>query len=279
MKPSSDHDSPRRFIRRVVANLGVVVLLAGTMASTAEATSSTGTDAGIDDDHIFAGVSYHSDDSLARCEWSLPLPSYGLGARVGATTREWNGITWVLHQCTRDGVGLLVWLPDVTEDVVADTTRDAVRERVPALSGLFSPPPSNGVVKTPLWFWVPAALWRPISVTASVPTPRGVISMTTTATPVTLEFDPGDGTRRSVSCDGPGSPWSPLLGPTAESSCSYDFPRPSTRALNGVFRTRLSVVWEVTWRSNLGAFGRLPDLRLTSSTAMRVRELQTVVVR
>jgi hypothetical protein len=41
----------------------------------------------------------------------------------------------------------------------------------------------------------------------------------------------------------------------------------------------LDVVWSVTWRTNLGASGRLPDLRLGAFHNLRVRELQAVITR
>jgi hypothetical protein len=266
----------RRVAHHLVAFVAAALLSAGVPTSVRASTSS---EAGSDGDHIYAGITYDSESSFARCEWSLPLPSYGLGSRIGATTREWNGITWVLHQCTIDGEAQLVWLPQVTEESFAETTRDVVRDRVPMLDSLFSPHPARGLVKTPVWFWVPASLWRPVSVTARVPTPRGVITLTTTATPDALEFDPGDGTNRTTSCDGPGLAWTPAQPERPAPACSYEYPRASSTQPGGVFRARLTVVWRVTWRSNLGASGRLPDMRLGGGVAVRVRELQAVVVR
>jgi len=39
------------------------------------------------------------------------------------------------------------------------------------------------------------------------------------------------------------------------------------------------VVWSVTWRTNVGGAGRLPDLRLGAPYGIRVRELQAVILR
>lgn len=264
------------FLRHLLRIVGITFVVALTIPATTRASTS---DAGIDGDHIFAGVSYDSEHSLSRCEWSLPLPSYGLGGRTGATTREWNGIMWVLHQCAINEEVLLVWIPEVSTETIAESTRDVVRDRVPTFDHSFSPPRNRGVVKTPTWFWVHAALWRPISVTARVPTPRGIITMTTTATPESLEFHPGDGSGEVAECDGPGLPWSPLIPTVVTSPCSYRYDIPSSTRADGVFRSRLEVVWSVSWRTNIGGSGQLPKLRLGTPHTIRVRELQAVVTR
>lgn len=235
------------------------------------------TDAGVDGDHIFAGVSYESHDTFERCEWVLPQTTYRLGVRAGLTTREWSGKTWTLYDCERDGESWLVWLPDVTTEEVAESARDVVRGLVPMLLQGFSPPADRGLVKTPTWFWVSPLAWNPVSVTASVPTPRGILTVTTTATPETLEFSPGDDIGDTVSCDGPGLPWSPILPSFVDSECQYEYPLPSTVRDDGVFRARLDVVWRVTWRTNVGTAGRLPDLRTGSFHSLHIRELQAVV--
>ena len=234
-------------------------------------------DAGTDGDHIYAGISYDSNESLQRCRWMLPENLHGLGVSPGLSTRQWQGLTWYLYVCERDGETTLVWLPDVSTETVAESARDVVRELVPTLDHGFSPPPSHGLVKTPTWFWVHPALWRPVSVTASVPTPRGILTVTTTATPSALEFQPGDGRGDTVECDGPGLPWSSLLPSFVESACVYEYPLPSTTRRDGVFRARLDVVWDITWKTNVGTSGRLPDLRTGASHALRIRELQAVV--
>ena len=103
--------------------------------------------------------------------------------------------------------------------------------------------------------------------------------MTTTATPSSLEFHPGDGTGGVVDCDGPGLSWSPLLPSFVDSHCTSEYVIPSTQQQGGVFRARLDVVWSITWRTNVGGSGHLPDLRLGAPYGIRVRELQAVIVR
>jgi len=266
--------------RRVLRAAAVAILAATPTATLLTGSAPTyATQAGVDGDHIFAGVSYEAEHSLSRCEWSLPLPTYGLGGRTGATTREWNGITWVLHQCTIDESVQLVWIPEVSTETVAESTRDVVRDRVPTFDHNFSPPRNRGVVKTPTWFWVNPVLWRPVSVTARLPTPRGIVTMTTTATPTSLEFDPGDGSGQTAECEGPGLPWLPIMPTWVESDCAFEYETPSSVRPNGTFRARLNVVWSVTWRTNVGTSGRLPDIRIGTPYDLRIRELQAIITR
>lgn len=254
----------------------IIWLSAAIITITCSASVATAAD---DDHHIYAGVFYDANSSMSRCEWSLPIPSSGATGLTGATTREWNGNTWTLYVCTIADTQRFVWVPDIRTETIAESSRDFVRGLVPTLLNNFSPPPQRGVVKTPTWFWVQPLLWRPVSVTAYLPTPRGVLTMTTTATPESLEFHPGDGSGEVAECDGPGLPWSPILPSFIRSDCVYDYPIPSSRREGGTFRARLDVVWSVTWRTNLGASGQLPDLRLGSSHNIRVRELQAVASR
>ena len=261
----------RRTVLVIVTVVATVALLG------ALDTRVVGTDAGIDGDHIYAGISYDADDSLQRCQWKLPSDLYDDGVAPRLSVRQWNGLTWYLYICERDGATILVWLPDVSTETVAESARDVVRELVPTLDLGFSPPPTRGLVKTPTWFWVNPVLWRPVSVTARVPTPRGVLTVTTTATPSGLEFHPGDGRGDVVECDGPGLPWTSLLPRFVESECAYEYPIPSTAQRGSVFRARLDVVWDVTWRTNTGTSGRLPDMRTGSNHSLRIRELQALV--
>jgi hypothetical protein len=126
-----------------------------------------------------------------------------------------------------------------------------------------------------MWFWVPRRHWRPVSVTVSVPTPTGPLSVTTTATPDRLEFDPGDGSATRT-CRGPGRAWTTALGDRTRSTCMHTYLRASHRTATGAYLARLTTVWKVTWRTNRGVSGRAPDLRTHSTASITVREIQAV---
>ena len=61
------------------------------------------TDAGVDGDHIFAGVSYESYGSYERCSWVRPVTIHEQGVSPAVITREWQGLTWSLYICEVDG--------------------------------------------------------------------------------------------------------------------------------------------------------------------------------
>lgn len=131
------------------------------------------------------------------------------------------------------------------------------------------------VVNLWTWAWVDRDDWVPLSRTVEL---RGV-SATVTATPKSLEFDPGDGSGL-VSCDGPGRPWVDLGDnsdpvPSTLGGCGYRYKRVS----EGVQATT-SIQYAVTWTSNTGAGGTLPDLAgSTTSPPFRVEQIQVVVGR
>jgi hypothetical protein len=129
------------------------------------------------------------------------------------------------------------------------------------------------VVNLWTWFWVDRAGWVPLTRTVEL---RGVTA-TVTATPTVTTFDPGNGDAL-VSCDGPGKAWVYPGGnsdpqPTTVGGCGYQYRRVS----DGVQATT-SITYAVTWTSNTGAGGNLPDLAgSTTSAPFRVEQIQVVV--
>lgn len=129
------------------------------------------------------------------------------------------------------------------------------------------------VVNLWTWFWVDRAGWVPLTRTVEL---RGVTA-TVTATPTVTTFDPGTGDAL-VSCDGPGKAWvdpgdNSDLQPTTVGGCGFQYRRVS----DGV-RATTSIRYAVTWTSNTGAGGTLPDLAgSTTSAPFRVEQIQVVV--
>jgi hypothetical protein len=138
-----------------------------------------------------------------------------------------------------------------------------------------APPADKMVVNVGTWFWVPRTAWKPISVTAYIPTSAGPISVTTTATPKNLTYSPGDG-NDTVTCAGPGRPWTTALGDTADSPCMYTYSTSSRTRSRTTFRAQMSIKWAVTWRSSLGIGGSLPSIRTGMGLDAYVRELQAL---
>lgn len=119
------------------------------------------------------------------------------------------------------------------------------------------------------WFWV--GDWQALQRTVEL---QGV-SVTLTATPVEVRFDPGNGDG-AASCAGPGRPWTPADGnaePTG-GGCAYTYTRVSP---DGPLTATTSVEWAVDWTSNTGAGGTFPTGVSEVSDELLVEQIQVVV--
>lgn len=248
--------------------------------------SSIDVSAGVSGNRVMAGVRWGSpgDDGgyTDDCEWSVSMPRDSHGGDDGDVVKVVGPTTYRLYDYTcldRDPPTTYHWIPEVSTQTLAQQASSVVYENIPAPWGNFAPPAHRGIVKLGTWFWVSPLMWIPIRATAWVPTPAGPVAVTTTATPKELIFDPGDGALGSgeVSCRGPGLPWIDAFGDTMPSSCMYTYRHSSSTQPGGVFRATLSVEWEVTWTSSLGARGSLGTVTLDAHHNIVVREIQGLV--
>jgi hypothetical protein len=145
--------------------------------------------------------------------------------------------------------------------------------RVPWLVPGTAPPRNHkGLVGLPEWFWVPAARWRPVSVTVSA----GPVWATVTATPVRLTFDPGGGLP-ATSCAGPGTPYSARAAPRFN-PCTYTYTQSSARQPGAAYQASVTVVWRVSWTGSGVVGGVLnPGLPMPYPFALRIAEGQALV--
>lgn len=150
--------------------------------------------------------------------------------------------------------------------LVAEAIR---RLRLPAPVIRLNPaPPAAQLVFVPTWLWVDGSSWGRRSATASVPG----LSVTATATPVSVSWSTGDGA--TVRCRGAGTPWRPGGDPLARSpDCGHTYTRASG---SGVFTVRATVTWKVSWAGG-GASGTEPALTSTATAQVRVAESPTVI--
>ena len=261
-----------------------VALAVPSMASAADDwTSDDGSaSAGTDGASISAGVRIGRADDDSGCEWSPAIVRDPRAEAVGPSFRQVGRVRYQLF--ARDCAGRdaeLHWIPLVTAVEVARSARDVATESVPSPWGSFAPPPSRGVVGLGTWIWADAALWQPVSTTAWIPTPQGPLQVTTTATPVGIVFDPGDGAYGTgqVRCTGRGLTWHGAYGDALPSPCMYTYRRSSAIAPGGAFRASFTVVWEVTYASNRGERGSLGTVQSVVRHSMVVREIQGLVTR
>jgi hypothetical protein len=196
------------------------------------------------------------------------------------TVRISSGVRFELYERTGGGAAsTFVWIPVRTVRDLGFDARAHLRRILPAPVLGSAPAADRLVTNVSTWLWTDTA-WQPVTVTARVPTPTGFVWTETTATPVSLRFDPGDGSLGTgpVVCEGPGTAWSPDVPDTADSSCSYTFTHSSSVAPNGSsFSGAVSIEWQVTWRGSNGQGGGLAPIVTTAPAGLVVGEIQAVV--
>jgi hypothetical protein len=231
---------------------------------------------------VYAGVSvyrggWHGTGS--SCRWD-PFMVDVDGNITGPSKTE-NGVHYDLWWKRCPGPTTeTVWIPRIDHRRLSYQATDYLEKILPAPVAGFAPPAANGVVKVGMWFWVKS--WSSVSVTAWVPTPSGPRWATTTARPVRLLLEPGDGRygTGTMVCDGPGSVWSKPIGDTAPSpsGCEYTYRHSSVMAANrSTFPAAVTIVWDVSWKGSSGTGGYAGQLRTSRTYAMTVREIQAVV--
>jgi hypothetical protein len=134
---------------------------------------------------------------------------------------------------------------------------------VPQLTGL------------PTWLFLKSGSWGSTSASASA----GGVTVTATAVPQTVNWSIGDG--GSVTCQGPGTPYSAQsasASPSASSSpdCGYTYRRTSAGMPGGVFDVTVTTSWRVDWHGG-GRSGSFPDLRSSVHVPVRVIEASALV--
>lgn len=213
--------------------------------------------------------------SASRC-WTQPMaepgPQYADTLNGGRPSADGY---WSMQFCDGRSVGY-VWTAGADPAVPAiELARQAANEVVvPNCHVRVAPPPDKLVVRFPTWLWLEGCTWAPSSATASVP----LLSATVTATPTEVVWDMGDGTR--IACEGPGVPWRTDAPPEAQSTyCSYSYRRSSSGEPQRAYTLTATVRWALSWSATNGEGGVLSPVLPSSTAAVRVGEVQTIVER
>lgn len=129
------------------------------------------------------------------------------------------------------------------------------------------------VVNVPTWYFLDPASWVPASSSVS----GGGMTVTATATPVSVTWTSGDG--GSVTCAGPGTPYPSAdpNPPTQSPTCGHAFTRASARFPGGAYPLTAQISWQVGWRASNGASGALPPVTTSATTQVHVAEVQALV--
>ncbi len=183
--------------------------------------------------------------------------------------------------------------PPPDPKVVAQRVWAHMRTTIPAPGAETSPDfataldPRLGLGRTYVnvwvWFWAIPDVWQPITQTL---TSQGV-SVTVTAEPTSLVFDPGDGGAPVQCANAPGLPYT-----APDPGAADQNPDPNTARIGGcgyqytkahdsddLVTARLSIPWHVTWSSNIGRSGDLGTLTTWSATPpFVVEQIDAVLV-
>lgn len=199
--------------------------------------------------------------------------SVGLGPALGGHLFSVTCIDDQGNATTR-----VVWRPDgpgaaAPVDPVALAQQALHSVTLPLPDVRTSPDASNGtVVNFPTWLWVDGNGWSPQSASASA----GPVTVTTTAVPVSVTWDMGNG--ETISCDGPGTPYD-LGRPSAsqQSNCTYVYRLGSAGQPDHSFKVTATVTWHATWQaSGVAGGGDLGTITRSSSIGLPVGEVQAL---
>jgi len=175
----------------------------------------------------------------------------------------------------------LVWVVPITGAAAVPGAVADVQRLLPLPNPIMVPPKNDphgfAYTQVPLWWWLPANQWQPVSATATATNGPDTVSATATATPSTIQFTAGDGIG-SVDCAGPGVPFNDSLSLTAQSTdCQYTYHDSSSLSPAGTWPATWSIVWTVSWTASDGTAGTLAPLQSTTTRALAVAEDQSVV--
>ena len=163
----------------------------------------------------------------------------------------------------------------VTPPLVAQPDPDELAEMASSRLPLPLPearmnPEGDQTVNLPTWLWVDN--WRTETRSATA----GGVTSTVVATPVEQRWTFGSPAERVV-CREAGTPYD-MSRPSREqsTSCSYTFRHSSAGQPNDAYQVTVTLVWHVTWTSNIGASGDLGLVSRTRTIPTRVAEHQAL---
>ncbi len=196
-----------------------------------------------------------------------------LGAAAGVgTNRQSQGTVWIPNQVAGTGPLPAAPAPVPLPPPAAVLAREAADQLLlPAPDVEVSPQADHDqVVDFPTWLWLGAGSFAARSRTVTVPGE----SVTATAVPVSVSWTMGDGS--TVTCAGPGTPYTPATPPLSRSpDCGHTYLRPSIGQPGDRYPVTVTARWQISW-AGAGRAGVLPDLLRTATTSFRVAEVQTV---
>ncbi|MGW3911527.1 ATP/GTP-binding protein [Streptomyces sp. NPDC005070] len=159
-------------------------------------------------------------------------------------------------------------VPQVDPKVLAQRAVDSMTLLGPAIA---SPRVSGKyTVGVPMWMWVnqSATTFGPNNASASA----GGVTVSATAQVSKIVWTMGDGA--SVTCSGPGTPYTASAGMAQSPTCGHVYSKTSAGGQSGKFPVTATSTWTINWQGG-GQAGQLTEVRQTN-VQVAVGEVQVV---
>ncbi|WSB89070.1 ATP/GTP-binding protein [Streptomyces cellulosae] len=218
-----------------------------------------------------------SSDSKMQCRYEKvdPKPPAAWPGWKGADPKKNDAY---FYGCTEGGQdnpdGFVVVpigqppVPQVDPRVLAQRAMDSMTLLGPDIAS----PRAAGkyTVGVPMWMWVnqSATTYGPNTATATA----GAVTVTATAKVSKIVWTMGDGA--SVTCNGPGTPYTSSQGMAESPTCGHVYSKTSAGAQNGKFPVTATSTWTINWQGG-GQAGQLTQVRQTN-VQVAVGEVQVV---
>jgi hypothetical protein len=211
--------------------------------------------------------------------------------RLEATYRNWlgwgkNAGRWYDVRCSDGSVYLSLFVPPAANNVPAPVVlagslaEKAVNQLRLPVPEVHTNPQGQALVGLSEWLWVDQRQWR----TLRQRTQAGPVWAVVTARPMSVSWDPGDGSQPVV-CAGPGTPYDPSESADAQrTDCSYTYARSSAsqpqtgpNENDRFFSVTVTTSWLVSWVGAGGTGGTLPVMTRSSTFPLAVAEREALV--
>ena len=273
-------------ILRVIIAVAMMTAALGAVVASPDVASAADTSGGAQDGVIWAGVQIGTPSGTSGtsgCTWTLLVVYDSHIGRTTSISRVVDGVRYDLYERRCGSAFTDIWIPQLSSSQIARSAAVLAQGRLPVPSPSFAPSTNAMVVDVPIWFWIDAAWWTPVTATAWIPTIFGPVWSRATATPMRITFLTQDDASRGgpglgvADCVGPGWPWNPSVPDEATSPCSYTYRHSSLARDSGVFVAVVGVEWRISWTSSTGEGGSLPSYTTSTFVIDRVGELQALV--
>ncbi|MGC0334947.1 hypothetical protein RKD23_008024 [Streptomyces sp. SAI-170] len=224
-----------------------------------------------------SGSSAGDDGSKKVCSYKLADPQPPAGSLDWEGHEPGDGAVYE-QECGWEDftntIARMVWLanPPVQQAVDPEILAQQAVDKMLLLGPDIASPRAAGkyTVGVPMWMWVnqSATTYGPNSASASA----GGITVTAVAKVSKIVWTMGDGA--SVTCNGPGTPYTSSQGMAQSPTCGHVYSKTSAGAPSGRFPVTATSTWTVNWQGG-GEAGQLTEVR-QNNVDVAIGEVQVV---